>query len=218
MRSVDKGSHPTLDTGELVQLEPYQEATPHLKIRLGRYCSFCERSVSVSLAVEHKLPKVHFPDLAYVWDNFLLGCANCNGVKGARFVANEAVMFPDTHDTFGALEYLESGRVRPRADLPAPHAEQAHALLNLVGLSREPRDLSEADHRWDDRLETWSLAIQSREDLAKDDTPAMRAAILRTAASRGGFSIWMAAFAEDSVMRRALSATFPGTRVLDEAA
>lgn len=218
MRAVDKGTHPTLDNGDPVRLEPYQEATLHLKERLGRYCSFCERSVPVSLAVEHKLPRHHFPELECVWENLLLGCANCNGVKGTSFHADGAVMFPDTHNTFGAFEYLESGRVRTRADLPEQTAMSARTLLQLVGLAREPKDLSESDHRWDDRLETWTLACQSREDLAQDDTPRMRAAILRTAVSRGGFSIWMAAFAHDPVMRRALAAAFPGTRRFEEAA
>ena len=218
MRAVDKGTHPMHDTGELVQLRPYQEATSHLKQRLGRYCSFCERSVPVSLAVEHKLPKHHFPDLECVWDNFLLGCANCNSIKGTAFIADGVVMFPDTHDTFSAFEYVESGRIRLRPGLPSQAAAEAAALLNLVGLSREPKELSETDHRWDDRLETWSLAIQSREDLASEDTPAMRAAILRTAVSRGGFSIWMVAFAHDPEMRQALARAFPGTRALDIAA
>lgn len=219
MRAVIKGSHPTHAEGALIEFSTYQDAAGHLKERLGRYCSFCERAVPVTLAVEHKLPKIHFPDLERAWGNLLLGCTNCNSLKGTKFVADGAVMFPDTHDTFAALEYAESGRIRVRGNLSEQAAGEANALLELVGLSRDPVALSPSDHRWDDRLETWALASQSKEDLLSEDTPRMRAAIVRTAVARGGFSIWMAAFAHDPPMQSALIMAFPGTRgALREAA
>ncbi|UXH78758.1 HNH endonuclease [Roseateles amylovorans] len=216
MRAVDKGPPPVQADGQPVEMASYQDAADHLKRRLGRYCSFCERPVPVGLAVEHKWPRLHFPELERAWENLLLGCMNCNSHKGTRHVAVGGVMFPDTHDTFAAFEYIESGRIRPRPTLA--DAAPAAALLDLVGLSREPQQLSTADHRWDDRLETWALACQSRDDLAANDSPLVRAAILRTAVARGGFSIWMAVFAHDPAMRRALAQAFPGTRPLQCAA
>src|SRR5260221_6501574 len=75
MRPVDKGAAPAL-------YENYQEAGPDLQVRLGDFCSYCERQIETHLAVEHVQPKSHVPALATVWSNFLLGCVHCNSSKG----------------------------------------------------------------------------------------------------------------------------------------
>lgn len=210
MRCVVRGDLPTSPEGEAVQFVRYQDAAPYLKERLGRYCSFCERWVASSLAVEHKQPKSRAPQLEQEWSNFLLACANCNSVKGARHFDAGQVIWPDEDDTFSAIEYLPSGRVRPRENLPADLSERSSNLLNLVGLDRAFGE-SPADHRWPDRLEVWRAAQQSAADLAAMPTAQMAAAIVETAVAKGGFSIWMSVFANEPSVRNALIARTPGT-------
>lgn len=210
MRCVQRGDWPQGETGDAIHFDRYQDAAPYLKQRMGRYCSFCERWIATQLAVEHKRPKHSNPKLETEWGNFLLACANCNSVKGTKDPLAGSVMWPDEDDTFGALEYRPSGRVVPREALAAEAHERIKSTLELVGLDREP-DLMGADHRWLDRLELWRVAETSREELLIRDTEQMRALICRTAATRGGFSIWMTVFAHDPAMRQALIAAFPGT-------
>ncbi|WP_431049645.1 HNH endonuclease [Roseateles sp. L2-2] len=213
MRSVQKGDHPVQENGERFVFRPYINAAPHLKERLGRYCSFCERFVPTALAVEHKLPKLHYGHLEFEWTNFLLACPNCNSTKLTHEVTGVESMFPDTHDTFRAIEYLRSGRIQARDTLAANDLAAAKALLHLVGLSKEPRELSVADDRWKDRMELWRLAEDSLRCLRKMDTPEMRELIVGYAKGKGGFSIWMAVFAEEPAMQAAFVEAFPGTHL-----
>lgn len=79
MRPVERGSAPQIYV-------KYGDAIEDLKSRLGSYCSYCERQVAASLAVEHVIPKNLHPELETEWNNFLLGCTNCNSVKSDRAV------------------------------------------------------------------------------------------------------------------------------------
>jgi uncharacterized protein (TIGR02646 family) len=197
--------------GIAIVFEDYQEAGPHLKARIGRYCCYCERAILASLAVEHKLPREHHPHLTLAWSNLLLACSNCNSTKGYRDTANTPVIWPDEEDTYSVIEYARSGAVRPADGVPEVLAARVRNLLDLTGLTRCPRDLRGSDHRFFDRQEAWRKAEQSAADLAGRDTLQMRTAIIEVAKSTGGFSIWMKAFANDAKMHTALRAAFPGT-------
>ncbi len=61
MRPVDKGSVPEEDGKEVV-FKKYNQAKGYLIERLGRYCSYCENSINANLALEHVLPKEHYPE------------------------------------------------------------------------------------------------------------------------------------------------------------
>ena len=74
MRPVSRGAAPRTYSS-------YGDAIGDLEDRLGIYCSYCERRLPVSLAVEHMAPKSLHPDRELEWKNFLLGCTNCNSVK-----------------------------------------------------------------------------------------------------------------------------------------
>jgi uncharacterized protein (TIGR02646 family) len=213
MRSVDKGAAPEGESGQPVIFEPYGKAAPYLKRVLGRWCSFCERFVATSLAVEHKLPKATYPELAHDWTNFLLGCSNCNSTKGTREQGSASPLWPDEEDTSNLVEYHRSGAIRPRADLGAAQKGRVEALLGLVGLSKQPKELGPGDHRFDDRMEVWSLAEQALTDLDAQQSEAMRANVVKLAAAKGGYSIWTTVFANDGDMLERLAAAHPGTRV-----
>lgn len=55
-----------------------------------RKCSYCESPIEGrrSGAVEHFRPKSLFPSLAYVWENYFLGCGGCNGAKLDKWPAD----------------------------------------------------------------------------------------------------------------------------------
>lgn len=212
MRSVVKGGVPLDASGTPILFAAYQDAVGHLRSRLGRYCSYCERTVPVGLAVEHKLPKAHHPNLERDWQNFLLACANCNSSKGDHDSAVGSVLWPDEHDTLSTMSYRPSGAIGPATGIDAVLSLKVTATLALLGLSKAPSEAASTDHRHDDRLEVWRKAEQSRLDLANRDVPEMRRSIIATATSSGGYSIWQTVFASDPAMRRALADNFPGTR------
>ncbi len=49
----------------------------------ARRCCYCEDSAAVE--VEHIKPKDLYPDLAFVWENYLYACGPCNRPKNNRF-------------------------------------------------------------------------------------------------------------------------------------
>jgi hypothetical protein len=46
-------------------------------------CCYCEDSAAAG--IEHIHPKVFYPKLTFVWENYLYICANCNSRKGATW-------------------------------------------------------------------------------------------------------------------------------------
>jgi uncharacterized protein (TIGR02646 family) len=53
-----------------------------------RRCSYCEDSVADE--VEHIKPKDLYPDVVFVWSNYLYACGNCNGPKNNKFAILDA--------------------------------------------------------------------------------------------------------------------------------
>lgn len=49
----------------------------------ARRCNYCEDSVADE--VEHFRPKDWYPDVAFVWANYLYACGPCNGPKSNQF-------------------------------------------------------------------------------------------------------------------------------------
>ncbi len=49
-----------------------------------RRCMYCEDSVADE--VEHIRPKDLYPEVVFVWDNYLYACGRCNGGKSNRFM------------------------------------------------------------------------------------------------------------------------------------
>ena len=212
MRSVDKGSSPPGVDGTPLVFEQYIDAAPYLKARLGRFCSYCERTIPVNLAVEHKRPKQRYPELERDWSNLLLACGNCNSCKGKREPVGADPAFPDELDTGAMYAYLPSGKIAPRHGLSSEDSARAAAMLNLLGLDRMPNSGGASDHRCIDRLKVWRKAEQSLHDLSGSDSDGLRRCIAEGAESSGGYSIWMTVFAGDADMCARLTSIHPGTR------
>ena len=212
MRSVDKGSSPPGVDGTPLVFEQYIDAAPYLKARLGRFCSYCERTIPVNLAVEHKRPKQKYPELDREWSNLLLACGNCNSCKGEREPVGGDPAFPDEVDTDAMYTYLPGGKIIPKNGLNELDSARAVAMLNLLGLDRPPNFGGLSDHRWFDRLEVWRKAEQSSCDLAESDSDALRRCIVEVAHSSGSYSIWMTVFIGNTDMSARLTSIHPGTR------
>lgn len=206
MRPVRRGSRPAS-----AGYESYQDAKHDLASRLGEYCSYCERKIPASLAVEHILHKDDYPDLATEWSNLLLACVHCNSTKGTKDVSKIRCLLPDRDNTFAAFDYDPDGTNPSRSP---KQRERAKRTLKLVGLdqSMDSQELVAGD-RWQQRIEVWMKAVGAKEDL--DSQPrnrALRKMIVSLAIATGHFSIWMTVFEGDIELRQRLIDAFPGTR------
>ena len=209
MRPIERGPAPR-------SYAAYGDAIGDLRERLGSYCSYCERRLPASLAVEHVAPKSLYPDRELVWDNFLLGCANCNSVKGEKDVNDDDTLWPDRHNTMLALGYWKGGFVCVVQGLRPDIGRRARVLIDLVGLDRhdasgwpQPAD---RDERWKQRAEVWAAAERCRanfETLGKSNQALEL--IIDVAKGFGFFSVWFTMFDGYDKVRRVLIETFPGT-------
>lgn len=215
MRPIVRGPHPQNDNGEDIQFSKYQDALPKLTSRLGQYCSYCERYIFSSLAVEHIRPKkpkgskttIHERDLD--WNNFLLACANCNSTKSNIDVIVDDYLWPDRDNPFYALEYSEGGRVKPSPHVPEDLRIKAQRIITLVGLDKDPSICpNPSDTRWRNRCTAWDLATRWHN---KKSSGLDRKLLTDTVKETGHWSIWMTVFKDDPEMLKCLIEAFPGT-------
>jgi len=187
-------------------------------IHLASYCSYCERKIDTSLAVEHVEPKggVHGQhDLQGRWENFLLACVNCNSTKGDKQVVFSALYFPDRDNTFYAFEYLADGNIQPSR----VGDQVAFSTLELTGLDKAQRQTLDtkgrliAEDRSSQRMQVWALATFSLEDFnsSPNNTP-LKNSIVKNAVLAGFFSVWMTVFRSVPEMTNRFIDAFSGTR------
>jgi uncharacterized protein (TIGR02646 family) len=209
MRPVDRGLAPR-------SYQQYEDAIEDLTAQLGKYCSYCERYISIGLAVEHVSPKSLYPHLKTEWTNFLLGCTNCNSVKGAQDIAISDSLWPDRDNTLLAIGYTKGGFVTLANGLNTSQQSKAQALLDLVGLQRHltasGTKPARRDKRWQDREMVWTIAERCRETLEKlGQAKEARELVLEVAKNRGFFSVWMTVFENYPDVKKELIQSFPGT-------
>lgn len=215
MRPVLRGDSP-----QAVDFDNYRDAFGELASRIGMFCSYCERRIATQLAVEHIQPKkgphAH-PDLEGRWENFLLGCVNCNSTKGAKDVALANLLLPDRDNTAAAYDYTMDGKITVSAGLTAAQQAMAHRTLALTGLDKRASAVIDSNgqlvaiDRVAQRMEVWLIAQVSKDDLQANPNDAFRRQIARTATGHGFFSIWMTVFHDDPAVRKLLIMEFDGT-------
>ena len=120
----------------------YKSYLKPLIASFGHYCSYCERSDK--LDVEHVVPKKKplGEGLETEWSNLLLGCARCNrDFKKDKNDSRDDYLWPDTHDTYHAFIYEETGQVTVNPELDDATQKAAENLKELVKLDdgREPQ-------------------------------------------------------------------------------
>jgi uncharacterized protein (TIGR02646 family) len=214
MRPVVRGANPR--DGDYPN---YRDSFPDLASRIGMYCSYCERRIATQLAVEHIQPKSlpAYEPLQGRWDNFLLGCVNCNSTKGDKDVVLTDFLLPDRDNTGVAYQYTMDGKIVISANLTEPQKAMAVRTLALVGLDKRASAAVDTNgqlvaiDRVAQRMESWLIAEESKSDLETNPSEAFRRQVARTATAQGFFSIWMAVFAGEVEVRKLLIAEFRGT-------
>jgi uncharacterized protein (TIGR02646 family) len=209
MRPIERGAVPVAG-GIPKVFAQYADARGDLFVRLGRYCSFCERPIKAGLAVEHVFHKDAYPHLECEWSNFLLACVNCNSTKGTKVFTRKQLFLPDQDNTFRALRYSPGGNVSPYPMLSSGQKGKATRLIRLVGLNKAPvNDPQVKDQRWNDRREAWDkatryLTLYQLGRAAIED-------IVELCQAVGHWSIWMTVFAGVRDVLLALIADVSGT-------
>lgn len=214
MRPVLRGDSP-----RPTDYENYRDAFPELVSRIGPFCSYCERRIPTQLAVEHIQPKglEAYRHLTGRWENFLLGCVNCNSTKGDEDVVLSELLLPDRDNTAFAYGYSPDGKVNVQTYLEPAQQEIAKQTLALTGLDKRASSVTDSNgelvaiDRVAQRMEIWLIAEDSKSDLQSNPNEAFRRQIARTATEAGFFSIWMTVFEEDLPLRKLLIQEFAGT-------
>jgi uncharacterized protein (TIGR02646 family) len=195
----------------------YGDARSDLIEQLGEYCSYCERYIPVSLAVEHVKPKDSHEDLELVWDNFLLACTNCNSTKNDEDVKLNDYFWPHMDNTLIPFVYDSDGLIAVNDELSDSQKEMAHNTLKLTGLDKKPKgtDKTVSNRLWKQRKEAWSVAKKQLERLERFpiNQHSEIIDIILPSANQGFFSIWITVFKDYPEMIEKLIEKFTGTAV-----
>ena len=206
MRCIDKGTAPATYTY-------YKHARNDLAKRIGWICCYCEMPVNNMIEVEHVHPVANGGD-ALSWDNFLLSCRYCNGVKSNRNPGRNGYLWPDADNTVIAFSYSENNIIEPSTELPGPIYEMANKTIELLGLDRRPGNKNEptnADLRWIRRTEIWGIIDESYNDWLNNKTLAFARQIAKTAVASGFYSYWIKKFREENIVLNEMHREFPNT-------
>ena len=211
MRPVEK-TLPLDKFGQEKVLTEHACARGDLIDQIGEYCSYCGLGLGASLAVEHVRPKNSHPELALVWDNFILSCSNCNSTKGHKLIDLAAYYWPHLDNTHRVFAYGPGGTIGPHPDLNPDQRAIAQRTIKLTGLDKRPvNDPKRSDRRWMHRLATWRTAQAQQSALLEQDTLVLRDCIAALAKVEGFWSVWVSGFKDDSDMLQRFERDFSGT-------
>ncbi len=208
MRSVTKGNPPQVYVD-------YKAARNDMAAVIGWFCSYCEMPVRNMIEVEHVHPVANGGN-ALLWDNFLLSCRYCNGVKSNNNLSRNGYLWPDIDNTTLAFEYSEKDIVQPSAGIQPNISLAATATINLMGLNRTPHSGNEptdADSRWIARISAIGVIDESFNDWQTNQTDAFARQIARTAIGHGFYSFWMLKFVGVQDVIDAINDAFNGTYI-----
>ena len=218
MRPVNKGPN----NKEYI---PYSTARRDLFNAIGSYCSYCERNIHVGSEIEHVQPKSKVPEKKYSWDNFLLGCKNCNTTKGNKTIDDTNLhdyIWPDIDDTYHMVQYDPVTLMpRPADNLSDADKERVNRLISLVGLNKimpkeNTRNYDEAcDTRVEDRIQSAIDAKHYKEEylnIPENMQPVYLNIMMDMIKRSNNWSIWMHEMEDIPELRAALLDLLPGTR------
>ncbi len=217
MRPVNKGNVPQ-EKGVDVTFNEYSRSRRYLIDRIGEYCSYCERKLVANLAVEHVKPKATNPGLRLNWDNFLLGCTNCNSTKGDKPVVLNDFIWADQDNSFEFFDYNSSGLVSAINTLSQADQVRVNATIDLVGLDKASpkkgtvRWQEASDRRQEHRIQALIESTNYAASYGNCHDKTLYRDLLITIVKHSGFwSIWMHAFSAYPEVQRELILAFPGT-------
>jgi hypothetical protein len=163
-------------------------------------------------------PKRHHPGRELEWDNFLLGCTNCNSVKGQKDVNDDELLWPDRDNTLLPIKYVKGGFVSVVDSISPLLQAKTLKLIELVGLHRHDAegwpDPADRDKRWQHRDETWEAAeLCLRNYEASECSSPAKSFVIVAAKGYGFFSIWMSVFRDHRDICLSLIREFSGTAI-----
>lgn len=185
----------------------YKSYLSRLIQSFGQYCSYCERPDKMD--VEHVVPKSKAEHLAVEWSNLLLGCSRCNrDFKKNNNDEREGYLWPDTHNTYGAFVYEETGKVTINPSLDALHQQAAEGIKALVRLDdgQEEQKTLNLGRRAEFKRAKLMKELFIDEHLSLDD--------LMLVVDRAPYwSVWMTVFSDVPAVKNMLISgpAFPGT-------
>ena len=108
-----------------------------LRKAFGELCAYCEEFSKGE--VDHFRPKSKFPDLVYVWSNWLFSCHDCNNSKREKWpsggyinpCAESVNDHPEYHFTFDTL----TGEILPMASLSSTQRRRAVDMIEELRLN-----------------------------------------------------------------------------------
>lgn len=200
MRPVEKSVR-FGSAGSPLEINPWTDAKPDLVEELGGFCSYCEKcNTRSSFAVEHIFGKdckdaagnLIYDDLKYRWDNFLLGCVNCNSVKGDQDITLLNPYMPHGHNLLHYIEVITGGLVQIKAGVAGIDRIRTQTFIDLVGLDRVPGHprYSTKDDRWDNRLRAYDIAERQLEKYNRPHPVTDIETIVDLARTTGYFAVW----------------------------
>ncbi len=189
---------------------------------ISSYCSYCERKIDTSLAVEHIEPKggsFAKPHLKGRWDNFLLACVNCNSTKGSKEVILNDILLPDRDNTFYAFKYKADGNIEALNTLNSLNLTRANNTLALIGLDKESREAYDdkgnliAQDRASQRIQVWGIADKALKIYIDNPTNQdIKDLIVENMLLSGFFSVWMIVFDSHQDMKNLFIDSIHGTK------
>lgn len=189
MRTIDKGHAPTT-------YRKHDYARHDLAEKIGYYCSYCEMSVHNMIEVEHVIP-INQGGNPLAWDNFLLSCRYCNGIKSDNNFDRTNYVWSDRDNTDLVFEYSEIDVIKPNIGMDIRRQAIAQNTIILMGLNRIPGGVTEpteADTRWRSRKEVWDEARGSLNRWSLAPIQVMAKQIAITSIASGHYSIWQEVF------------------------
>lgn len=196
MRPVTRPACPIPQPGD------YHAYLAPLRLAFGAFCSYCERPDK--LDVEHVVPTSSQPALKLDWNNLLLGCARCNrDFKRSNNPSRVGYIWPDTHDTYNAFEYLVDGRVKAAL---GPAQLEADAIADLVKLEdSQHQSVLNLGRRNAFKIAQYMLQSYQNGHASLDNVVVQ--------VNQGYWSVWMTVFSGEPAVVAALidPQYFPGT-------
>jgi uncharacterized protein (TIGR02646 family) len=207
------------ENGVVAIYNPYKKAKAVLKYNFGDepyfYCNYCDRKLpGITIDVEHILPKglQHYAHLEFSWDNFLLSCKSCNGVKlDTDFNLNDVVL-PHINNTMLCFNFENDGTVSVKTGLHRTDQIKSTNTISLVGLDigKDHPDRKPQDDRFAERLEVLNLAKLKLTQFERNKQEISD--IVGLAKLTGFWSVWMNVFENHINLKNELIKAFNGTQ------
>lgn len=114
-------------------------------------CVYCERNEATD--IEHIFPKSAYPELAFVWKNYLPACSNCNSnYKRNRFAvfsprgSNQIVRFAFNKNNSVSPPNKDAAFINPRTENPMDFLELIFVADEYIFLPQH--DLAKNGRKW----------------------------------------------------------------------